>query len=146
MARDRAEQFYAEHVGKPFFNRLSTFMCSGPFSAHILGRVNAIKTWREIMGPTRVYSTVYSHPNSLRAIYGLTNTRNSVHGSDSPTSAEREIKFFFPEFNMDRWNREEELFFHTQYVEFDEHHTIHVPKCVGDCLQTLQLEYEDLRK
>ena len=55
------------------------------------------------MGPTKVYRAAYTEPESLRAVFGLTDTRNGLHGSDSPESAVREIGFFFPEFDAAQW-------------------------------------------
>lgn len=52
LTRTRAEEFYAEHYGKPFFDRLVDFMTSGPIWALVLSQPEAIKKWREIMGPT----------------------------------------------------------------------------------------------
>ena len=106
LSRSRAEEFYAEHRGKFFFNRLASFMSSGPLSAHILARENAIVTWRTLMGPTKVLKTIYTAPNSIRGQFGLTDTRNCTHGSDSEASAQKEIAFFFPEFDVDKWYEE----------------------------------------
>lgn len=56
-----------------------------------------------MLGPTKVYQTVYTHPNSIRGLFGLSDTRNACHGSDSIESAKREIQIFFEEFDVDRW-------------------------------------------
>ncbi|KAF0305169.1 Nucleoside diphosphate kinase 6 [Amphibalanus amphitrite] len=103
LSRPSAEALYAEHAGRFFHNRLVTFVSSGPLWALVLARPDAIAAWRGLMGPTKVYRAVYSHPESLRAVYGLTDTRNGLHGSDSPQSAAREIEFFFPEFDAEGW-------------------------------------------
>lgn len=79
------------------------------------------------MGPTKVFKTIFTHPDSIRGQFGLTDTRNGTHGSDSPETAQREIKFFFPEFDMDSW-LEEEPHFRLSNVEFDSKRTIHVIK------------------
>lgn len=65
----------------------------------VLTRVNAIKKWREVIGPTNPDQAREIAPNSLRALYGSkkNTTFNGTHGSDSPESAAREIKFFFPQ-------------------------------------------------
>uniref|UniRef100_A0A8D2M7R6 Nucleoside diphosphate kinase n=1 Tax=Zonotrichia albicollis TaxID=44394 RepID=A0A8D2M7R6_ZONAL len=60
------------------------------------------------MGPTKVFRARHSDPDSIRGAYGLTDTRNTTHGSDSPASASREIAFFFPEFDEQRWYEQEE--------------------------------------
>lgn len=48
---------------------------------HILAKVNAIQDWRQLMGPTKVYHTIFTHPESIRGMFGLTDTRNATHGS-----------------------------------------------------------------
>lgn len=98
-----AEKFYEEHKRKFFFNRLVTFMSSGSISVHVLAREDAIKRWRDMMGPTRVFKALYEEPNSLRGRFGLSDTRNATHGSDSPASALREINFFFPDLDVNQW-------------------------------------------
>lgn len=81
ISTKQAHEFYDEHRNKFFFNRLVTFMCSGPSYLHILARENAIQLWRDILGPTKVFKTVHSHPNTIRGLYGLSDTRNCAHGS-----------------------------------------------------------------
>lgn len=101
-----AGDFYAEHRKKFFYGRLVSFMSSGPVEVLILAKKNAINEWRALLGPTKVYKTVISHPDTLRGMFGLTDTRNVGHGSDSPETSEKEIKFFFPDFNVSRWLEE----------------------------------------
>ncbi len=127
LPRQRAEQFYAEHHGKFFFNRLVSYMSSGPISSHILARQDGIATWRKLMGPTKVFKTVYSEPDSIRGRFGLTDTRNSTHGSDSETTAQREIKFFFPEFDIDDWYKNKEIYFNNGNVRYNEESCTHLP-------------------
>jgi nucleoside-diphosphate kinase len=55
------------------------------------------------MGPTKVFKTIYEEPNSIRALYGITDTRNATHGSDSVENSKQEIKFFFPDFDYELW-------------------------------------------
>lgn len=57
-----AEQFYAEHKGKPFFSGLVDFMTSGRIVAMVLAKANAIKAWRELMGPTNVFDARMKAP------------------------------------------------------------------------------------
>ncbi|RUP52191.1 hypothetical protein BC936DRAFT_138075 [Jimgerdemannia flammicorona] len=102
-ARADAEQFYAEHRDRFFFERLCGYMTSGPFQALILSKPDAIKSWRALIGPTHPVRARLNSPDTLRALYGLTDTRNSFHGSDSEKTAWREIGFFFPEFDVDAW-------------------------------------------
>ena len=92
----QAEEFYAEHAGKPFFSKLIDFMTSGPIWALELQGAGAIKGWRTLMGPTNTLTAQLEAPESIRAQFGTDGTRNATHGSDSPTSAEREISFHFP--------------------------------------------------
>lgn len=82
------------------------FNFSGPIDVYILAGDNVISRWRTLLGPTRVYKAVYSHPDSIRGLFGLSDTRNVCHGSDSEESAKREIGIFFSEFNVDRWLEE----------------------------------------
>ncbi|KAJ2846758.1 hypothetical protein IWW36_004195 [Coemansia brasiliensis] len=90
-----AQRFYAEHQGKPFYPRLISYMTSGPILALALTKHGAIQEWREMIGSTRPAQMRIERPTTLRAQFGLTDTRNSFHGSDSVASAERELEFFF---------------------------------------------------
>lgn len=92
-----AEGFYAEHQGKPFFAELVQFMTSGPMCALVLEGENAIEKNREIMGATNPEKAA---PGTLRSLYAASMTENAVHGSDSETSAKREIGYFFPELEI----------------------------------------------
>ncbi|MEW5308831.1 MAG: hypothetical protein WDW38_000761 [Sanguina aurantia] len=92
----RAEDFYLEHYGKSFFTTLVDFMSSGPIWALVLSRPDGIKHWRACMGPTNTLVAREQAPHSLRALFGTDGTFNATHGSDSPKSAAREIKFYFP--------------------------------------------------
>ncbi|XP_076099220.1 nucleoside diphosphate kinase 6-like [Mytilus galloprovincialis] len=126
LPRSKAEEFYKEHEGRFFHNRLVTFISSGHVSAHILAKHDAIKCWRKLMGPTKVLKTVHEDPNSVRGKFGSTDTRNATHGSDSDESARREINFFFPNFNIEEWHRTEEQYFREGKVKFCEDKEIHV--------------------
>ncbi|CAH1774347.1 unnamed protein product [Owenia fusiformis] len=101
-------------------------MQSGPVSAHVLARQDAISHWRKIMGPTKVFRTIFKEPNSIRGQYGLTDTRNCAHGSDSPISAAKEIQIFFPDFSIDEWYRSKGHLFTRDNVVFDEQSQAHV--------------------
>lgn len=127
MTRATAEDFYEEHKGKFFLNRLVSFMSSGPIWTHVLAREDAIPQWRQLMGPTKVLKTIYEAPDSIRGQFGLTDTRNCCHGSDSEATAKREIEFFFPEFNIDCWQRDLDEMFRSGQVEFDEEACVHSP-------------------
>ncbi|XP_028652788.2 nucleoside diphosphate kinase 6 [Erpetoichthys calabaricus] len=125
--RDDSERFYAEHKGRFFYQRLVEFMSSGPMRAYILARENAVSHWRELMGPTKTYRARYLSPESIRGKYGLTDTRNTTHGSDSLDSAEREIAFFFPEFNKKCWYEMDEPLIRAGYYSYSKEQQIHMP-------------------
>jgi len=98
--RKDAEAFYAEHRGKFFYQRLISFITSGPMVAFILSGNNAITDWRELIGPTHIERARNTAPNSLSAKYAFSDTRNAFHGSDSIERAKREISFIFPDFKF----------------------------------------------
>lgn len=83
LTRRRAEEFYAEHAGKPFFAGLVEFMTSGPIYALCLAKAHAIHAWRAAMGPTNSEKARETAPKSLRALFGTDGRRNACHGSDS---------------------------------------------------------------
>jgi nucleoside-diphosphate kinase len=87
-----ARKFYEIHEGQPFFKDLLTFMTSGPIVLQVLEGENAIARNREAMGAT---NPVDAAPGSIRKDFGVNLQRNSVHGSDSPATAKREIALCF---------------------------------------------------
>ena len=95
LSRGDAQEFYAEHRGKPFYDELTEFMSSGPIVALELISDGAIQKWRKLIGPTNTFKARDEAPSSLRAQFGTDGTRNACHGSDSPASADRELNFFF---------------------------------------------------
>ncbi|XP_022822994.1 nucleoside diphosphate kinase 6-like [Spodoptera litura] len=121
-------RFYKEHFGKFFYNRLVTFMSSGSIDLHVLGHVNAITLWRQMLGPTSVYKGQFQEPHCLRGMFGISDTRNVAHGSDSPESAEREIKFFFPDFSFYHWRNHDEEWFRKGPIIFNDHQFQHVKR------------------
>ena len=90
--QDLASRHYAEHVEKPFFRELTDFITSGPVAAMVLEGDNAIEQVRTMMGATDPQK---SPPGSIRGDLGMILSKNVVHGSDKPESAEREIGLFF---------------------------------------------------
>ena len=92
--RQLAEQHYAEHEGKPFFEELVTFITSGPLVAMVLEGHEAVVAARQVIGAT---NPLEAAPGSIRGDFALEIGQNLVHGSDSPESAEREVKLFFPD-------------------------------------------------
>ena len=93
IARDVAEQHYAEHRDKPFFAELVSFITGGPLVAMVVEGESAVTGMRQIMGAT---NPVEAAPGSIRGEYATAIGENIVHGSDSPESAAREIGIFFP--------------------------------------------------
>ena len=89
-----AQQHYAEHTDKPFFGELVEFITGGPLVAAVLEGVEAVKAARQLIGAT---NPIEADAGSIRGTYGLEVQTNLVHGSDSPESAAREAKIFFPE-------------------------------------------------
>jgi nucleoside-diphosphate kinase len=91
-SRAQAEKFYAEHKGKPFFKGLCEFMTSGPIVVQVLEGDGAITKYRATMGAT---DPAEAKRGTIRKRFALSKSHNTVHGSDSPASAEREIKLNF---------------------------------------------------
>ena len=96
LTQKEAENFYLEHKERPFYKSLVKFMTSGPVVLMVLEGKNVVGKNREIMGAT---NPAQAAPGTIRAQYAESIERNSVHGSDSPQSASREIGFFFPDLN-----------------------------------------------
>jgi nucleoside-diphosphate kinase len=94
LDRATAEQHYAEHTEKPFFGELVDFITSGPLVAMAVEGPRAVDAARTLMGVT---DPVTANPGSLRGDFALEIGQNLVHGSDSPTSAAREVSLFFPQ-------------------------------------------------
>ena len=94
VERAVAEQHYAEHDGKPFFESLLEFITSGKVAAIVAEGENAIAAFRQLAGGT--HPVEKATPGTIRGDFGLEVQYNLVHGSDSAESAEREIKIWFP--------------------------------------------------
>ena len=92
LTRDRAEAFYDVHRERPFFGSLVEFMTSGPVVVQVLEGDNAVARNREVMGATNPADAA---AGTIRAEFAESIEANSVHGSDSPENAAREIAFFF---------------------------------------------------
>lgn len=92
LSQSQAEEFYKEHLGKSFFENLVRFMSSAPIIVQVLEADDAIARYRKIMGAT---NPSVAEEGTIRKTYALSIDKNSVHGSDSPESAAREIGFFF---------------------------------------------------
>ena len=92
LSDEMASGFYAEHEGKPFFEDLKKFMTSGPVFVQVLEGDNAVQKNRDLMGSTNPKEAM---PGTIRADFANSIDANAVHGSDSTTSAKREIEYFF---------------------------------------------------
>lgn len=89
---ETAGGFYAEHKERPFYGDLIEFMTSGPVVVTVLEGEGAVLLNRELMGAT---NPAEAEPGTIRADYAVSIDANAVHGSDSTTSAEREVSYFF---------------------------------------------------
>ena len=87
-----AEKFYEVHQAKPFYNDLCNYLSSGTIVVMILEKDNAILDNRKMMGAT---DPSKADEGTIRKKYGNSIDKNSVHGSDSPENAIKEINFFF---------------------------------------------------
>lgn len=92
LSKEKAEGFYIEHKERPFFGELVDFMISGPVMLMCLEGENAVAKNREIMGAT---NPAEAAEGTIRKQYAKSIGENSVHGSDSQASAERELAYFF---------------------------------------------------
>lgn len=107
LSREQAERHYAEHTGKPFFERLVNFITSGPVLGMVWEGDEVIAISRMLIGKTNALEAT---PGTVRGDYAVHTNFNIIHGSDSPESAEREINHFFKPEEMlhyekaiDRW-------------------------------------------
>jgi nucleoside-diphosphate kinase len=94
MDRALAEQHYAEHQGKGFYEELVSFITSGPLVALVLEGESAVVAARQIIGAT---NPLEANTGSIRGDYAIEVGTNMVHGSDSPESGRREVALFFPD-------------------------------------------------
>jgi nucleoside-diphosphate kinase len=106
LTRHQAEQFYAIHKGKPFFEELTDFMSSGPIVAFIVQKENAVGEYRKLIGATNLWK---AEEGTIRKMFATSLTKNAVHGSDSDENAIIESSFFFSVFDRHYINEEEEI-------------------------------------
>ena len=92
ISREEAAEFYKVHQTKPFYDRLCSYLSSGPIVVMILEGENAISINRKIMGATDPQK---ADKGTIRKEFGISIDKNSVHGSDSQDNAKKEIDFFF---------------------------------------------------
>ncbi len=93
LSVDEAQRFYAVHRERPFFGHLVRFMTSGPVFVGVLEGEDAVKRWRDLMGPT---DSTQAPKGTVRGDFGTDVEKNATHGSDAPETARAEIAFFFP--------------------------------------------------
>jgi len=109
ISRELAEQYYAEHRGKPFFPGLVEYVISGPAVAMLWDGENAVAVLRKMMGAT---DPAKAEPGTIRADFGLKIDRNVIHGSDSPESAKREADLFFRPEEILAYERQHDRWIH----------------------------------
>tara|TARA_Y100000590_G_scaffold193326_1_gene219682 strand:+ start:289 stop:696 length:408 start_codon:yes stop_codon:yes gene_type:complete len=92
ISKEEASEFYKVHQTKPFYDKLCSYLSSGPIVVMVLEGENAINKNRQLMGAT---DPLKSDEGTLRKMYGISIDKNSVHGSDSLENSKIEIDFFF---------------------------------------------------
>lgn len=92
LTRAQAEGFYHVHSERPFFGDLVTFMTEGKIAAMVLEGDDAIKRWRDLMGPT---DATKAPAGTIRGDFGTSIERNASHGSDAEDTAAFEVGYFF---------------------------------------------------
>lgn len=97
LTRAQAEAFYEVHKERPFYDSLCEFMISGPVVVQVLEAEGAVALNREVMGAT---NPADAEAGTIRAEFAESLEANSVHGSDSPENAAREVAFFFSEVDI----------------------------------------------
>lgn len=94
LSKEQAKAFYIVHKDRPFYESLTDYISSGPVVAIVFEGEDCIKKVREIIGAT---DPKEAKEGTIRKLFGLDKEKNTVHGSDSPESAKKEISFFFSE-------------------------------------------------
>ena len=92
LSKEEAQQFYAVHSDKPFYNELCEFMTSGPIIVQMIEGENAIELYRKVMGATNPSD---ADENTIRKKFATSIQENAVHGSDNENNALKELNFFF---------------------------------------------------
>lgn len=107
VTEEIAAKHYAEHIGKPFYPDLVKFITSSPIIAMVVEGENAVAAMRQLMGKT---NPANAEAGSIRADFSQEMSYNSIHGSDGPESAEREIAIYFkPEELCENWQTMSEI-------------------------------------
>ena len=94
LSQPQAQEFYAVHRGRPFYDSLVEFMTSGPCMPLVLEKANAVAELRTAIGAT---DPAEAAPGTVRKLYAESKGRNAIHASDSDENARREVAFFFTE-------------------------------------------------
>ena len=102
LTKKDAREFYSVHRGKPFYKPLVKFMTSNPCFVMVGQGSNAVKSMRKLMGNT---NPLLAEKGTIRKLYATDNRHNAIHGSDSVVNAEKEIKYFFKENELQRWKK-----------------------------------------
>ena len=97
ISKHQAEQFYAVHAAKPFYNSLTDFMSSGPIVALALEKENSIADLRKLMGAT---NPANAEEGTIRKKWGASIEHNAIHGSDAEDTAGFELSFFFAGYEL----------------------------------------------
>ena len=97
ISKHQAEQFYAVHAGKSFFNSLTDFMSSGPIVVLALEKANAIADLRNLMGAT---NPANAEEGTIRKKWATSIEHNAIHGSDADDTARFELSFFFAGYEL----------------------------------------------
>ncbi|MGD9963490.1 MAG: nucleoside-diphosphate kinase [Thermoplasmata archaeon] len=105
IPRELAERHYAEHMGKGFYEPLLSYITSGPVVCMVLEGENCVAASRVMMGKTNPQDAA---PGTIRGDFSQVTGRNIIHGSDSPESAKREIKLFFNDYEIQKYDQANE--------------------------------------
>ncbi len=105
LTKENAEEHYAQHKGKPFFDSLINYITSAPIVAMVVEGKNAVACIRKVVGATNPQE---AEPGTIRFDFAMDIGRNIIHASDSPDTAEREIKLFFDESEIFDYKRIDE--------------------------------------
>ncbi len=105
IPRELAERHYAEHIGKVFYEPLLSYIVSGPVVCMVLEGENCVAAARAMMGKTNPQD---ASPGTIRGDFSQVTGRNIIHGSDSPESAKREIKLFFNDYELQKYDQADE--------------------------------------
>ncbi|XP_060586779.1 thioredoxin domain-containing protein 6-like isoform X13 [Ruditapes philippinarum] len=102
LSKEIAEEFYADHKDKEYYNELVDHMTSGPTCFMVLSREGAVDGWRSLIGPTDPSQAKEADVDTIRALYGSDKLKNAVHGSSNPDHAKTQIAKIFGELYFNR--------------------------------------------